>query len=158
MKIRCRSERLGRWTGCLAVSVLPMVADTPKMRRRTNFVGVVLALTVLWVGASGLFAAESCDDVQPESCVICHSGAGEKNHQAIYDQYTDASAFAVTIDSVVSVPNADPTKSDTTMTFTIKENGTPYVDVAGLPSLKQKTFYAVQYDSAKQQFINSKSF
>jgi len=116
------------------------------------------AMSVLLVSTSGVFAQESCDDVQPESCVICHSGAGEKNHQAIYDQYTDASAFTVTIDSVVSVPNADPTKFDTTMTFTIKEHGAPYVDVAGLPSLRQKTFYAVQYDSATRQFINSKSF
>jgi len=110
------------------------------------------------VSTSGILAQDSGDDVQPESCVICHSGAGEKNHQAVYDQYTDASAFAVTIDSVVSVPNADPTKFDTTMTFTIKQNGAPYIDVAGLPSLSQKTFYAVQYDSSKRQFINSKSF
>ena len=116
------------------------------------------AASVLLVSTSGILAQDSGDDVQPESCVICHSGAGEKNHQAVYDQYTDASAFAVTIDSVVSVPNADPTKFDTTMTFTIKQNGAPYIDVAGLPSLSQKTFYAVQYDSSKRQFINSKSF
>jgi OmcA/MtrC family decaheme c-type cytochrome len=116
------------------------------------------AVSVLLVSTSGVFAEEPCDYMQPESCVICHSGAGEKNHQAVYNQYTDASAFAVTIDSVVSVPSADPTKFDTTMTFTIKENGAPYVDVAGLPSLKQKTFYTVQYDSTKRQFINSKSF
>jgi OmcA/MtrC family decaheme c-type cytochrome len=117
-----------------------------------------LAMSVLLVSTSGVFAEGTCDDMQPESCVICHSGAGEKKHQAIYDQYTDASAFTVTIDSVASVPNADPTKFDTTMTLTIKENGAPYVDVAGLPSLKQKTFYAVQYNSATHQFINSKSF
>jgi len=116
------------------------------------------AMSVLLVSTSGVFAQETCDEMQPESCVICHSGAGEKNHQAIYDQYTDGSAFTVTIDSVVSVPNADPTKFDTTMTVTIKENGAPYLDVAGLPSLKQKTFYAVQYNSATRQFINSKSF
>ena len=133
-KIGCTSERLGgRWSRWFAMSVL-------------------------LVSTSGVFAQETCDEMQPESCVICHSGAGEKNHQAIYDQYTDAGAFTVTIDSVVSVPNADPTKFDTTMTVTIKENGAPYVDVAGLPSLKQKTFYAVQYNSATRQFINSKSF
>ncbi|MCL5278723.1 MAG: hypothetical protein M1376_02305 [Planctomycetes bacterium] len=116
------------------------------------------AVSVLLVSTSGSFAQQTGDEMQPESCVICHSGAGQKDHQAIYDQFTDTSAFAVTIDSVVSVPSADPTKFDTTLTFTIKENGAPYVDVAGLPSLKQKTFYAAQYDSAKRQFINSKSF
>ncbi len=116
------------------------------------------AVSILLVSTSGVLAQESSADVEPESCVICHSGAGEKNHQAIYDQYADASTFAVTIDSVVSVPNADPTKFDTTMTFTIMKDGAPYVDVAGLPSLKQKTFYAVQYDSAARQFINAKSF
>ncbi len=134
LKVGCTAKTLVRkWTYCFAASVF-------------------------LVSTSGVFAAESSDDVQPESCVICHSGAGEKNHQAIYDQYTDAGDFAVTIDSVVSVPNADPTKFDTTMTFTIKQNGAPYVDVTGLPSLGQKTFYAVQYDSSKRQFINSKSF
>jgi OmcA/MtrC family decaheme c-type cytochrome len=117
-----------------------------------------LAVSILLVGTSGVFAQEACADVEPESCVICHSGAGEKNHQAVYDRYTDATAFTVTIDSVESVPNADPTKFDTTMTVTIKKDGAPYVDVAGLPSLQQKTFYAVQYDSATRQFINSKSF
>ncbi len=127
------------------------------MQTRTSFMAIAFALVVLLVGTSSVFAQELYTDVQPESCVICHSGAGTE-HQALYDQYTDAGAFTVTIDSVVSVPNVDPTKFDTTMTFTIKENGAAYVDVAGLPTLKQKTFYAVQYDSATRRFINSKSF
>ena len=127
------------------------------MQRRTSLMAVVFALVALLVGTSSVFGQDLPVDVQPESCVICHSGAGA-DHQALYDQYTDVSAFTVTIDSVVSVPNVDPAKFDTTMTFTIKENGAPYVDVAGLPSLRQKTFYAVQYDSATRQFITSKSF
>jgi len=120
---------------------------------------LVFALGVLLIGTSSVFAQEPCPcpDVQPESCVICHSGAGA-NHQALYNRYTDAGAFAVTIDSVVSVPSDDPAKYDATMTFTIMENGAPYVDVAGLPTLKQKRFYGVRYDSATGQFIDSVSF
>jgi OmcA/MtrC family decaheme c-type cytochrome len=129
------------------------------MQTRTSFMALVFALAVLLIGTSAVFAQEPCPcpDVQPESCIVCHSGAGA-DHQALYNRYTDASAFTVTIDSVVSVPDVDPTKFDTTMTFTVKENGAPYIDVAGLPTLKQKTFYTVRYDSATQQFIDSKSF
>jgi len=131
------------------------------MQKRTILMVVMFGLVVLLLSTPRVFAQVQLAHYDvlspPESCVICHSGAGA-NHQALYNRYTDASDFAVTIDSVVSVPSADPAKFDTTMTFTIKENGAPYIDVAGLPSLKQKTFYAVQYDSATRQFINSKSF
>jgi len=119
---------------------------------------VVLAVVALFAGTASVFAQELPAGVQPESCVICHNGAGAE-HQALYNRYTDATAFAVTIDSVESVPNADdPAKFDATMTFTIMENGAPYVDVAGLPTLAQKRFYGVQYDSATRQFIDSVSF
>ena len=70
------------------------------------------------------------DQVKLESCATCHRDAGDE-HQAVYDQYTDASAFTLVIDeaSVVSVPNGD--NFDVTMEFTITKNGAPYVD-AGL--------------------------
>ena len=94
--------------------------------------------------------------VQPETCVICHNGVGAK-HQAIYDDYADTSSLELTIDSVTSVP-AGAGAFDATMTFTIMKNGLPYIDADGLPSLEQKRFYAVTYDSATAMFDNSISF
>lgn len=98
-----------------------------------------------------------------ESCVVCHDGAGD-DHQAVYDDYADASTFTLTIDDVVAVANAAPaTDFATTVTFSIAHEvvglGTiPYVDAAGLPSLEQKRFYAVDYDSANSTFGQSASF
>jgi OmcA/MtrC family decaheme c-type cytochrome len=96
-------------------------------------------------------------DIQPESCVICHSGVGQEKHQAIYDDYADASTMELTIDSVSSVSDGAGA-FNATMTFTINKNGLPYIDVDGLPSLEQKRFYAVTYDSATRMFDNSISF
>jgi hypothetical protein len=118
---------------------------------------VALALVVLLTGSSSLLAQVPNDDVQPESCVICHSGAGEKNHQANYDAYTDASSLELTIDSVTSVSN-EAGAFDATMTFTIMKDGAAYLDKDGLPSLDQKRFYTVTYDSATREFDNSVSF
>lgn len=117
---------------------------------------VVFALVILLVGTSSVFAQDPCADVKPESCVICHSGAGAE-HQAIYDDYADASTLELTIDSVTSVPNGAGA-FNATMKFTIKKNGAAYMDADGLPSLKQKRFYAVTYNSATKMFDNSKSF
>ena len=95
--------------------------------------------------------------VQPESCAVCHEGAGDEKHQSFYDDYADASTLALTIDSVASV--ADGAGAfNATMTFTIMKDGLPYIDADGLPSLEQKRFYAVTYDSATRAFDNSKSF
>jgi len=127
------------------------------MQQRTSFMAVVFALVVLLIGTSSVFAQEPCADVQPESCVICHSGVGEEKHQAIYDDYADTSSLELTIDSVTSV--ADGAGAfNATMTFTIKKDGLPYIDADGLPSLEQKRFYAVTYDSATRMFDNSISF
>jgi OmcA/MtrC family decaheme c-type cytochrome len=126
------------------------------MQRRTSLMAVVFALVVLLVGTSSVFAQDLPVDVQPESCVVCHSGAGA-DHQAIYDDYADASALELTIDNVTSVPNAAGT-FDATMTFTIKKNGAAYIDADGLPSLDQKRFSAVTYNSATRVFENAKSF
>jgi len=123
------------------------------MQKRKNFMlGLVLALAILLVGTSSMFAQEPCADVQPESCVICHSGAGNK-HQAVYDDYADQSAFELEIDSVASVDNGDGT-FDVTMTFTIMKDGLPYIDADELPSLEQMRAYAVKYDSATGTFDN----
>jgi hypothetical protein len=99
--------------------------------------------------------------VVPESCATCHSGAGQ-DHQAIYDRYTDGSKLVMTFNSVTSVlvPGVPPAADTYTVTlnFNIAYDGAPYLDANGLPGLDQKTFYAVQYDSATRRYINSKSF
>ena len=89
-----------------------------------------------------------------ESCATCHGDVGEEKHQAVYDQYVDASALEMTFDSVTSVPGAIAGEFDVTLAFSIAKNGTPFVDAAGLPSLDQKRFYAVQYDSVTRQYLN----
>jgi len=97
---------------------------------------------------------------QPESCEICHNGEFARNgetHQAIYDEYADASSFAVTIDSVSSVDNGTVGFYNVTMQFTITQNGQPYIDVVGLPSLDQARFFAVLYDNTTRQFDNAVS-
>jgi len=131
------------------------------MQKRTSLMAVVFALVVLLVSTSGVFAQVQLAHFDvfapPESCVTCHSGVGEEKHQAIYDDYSDASSLELTIDSVTSVP--DGTGAFTaTMTFTIMKDGIAYIDADGLPSLEQKRFYAVTYDSATGMFDNSKSF
>jgi len=125
------------------------------MQKRTSFIGIVFALVVLLVSTSSVFAQVQLAHFDvlspPETCVVCHSGAGEKKHQAIYDDYADASAFKLTIDSVTSVADGAGTY-DVTMTFTIMKNGVAYIDADGLPSLDQKRFYAMGYDSANRMF------
>ena len=96
------------------------------------------------------------DGVEIESCSICHSGIGDE-HQEVYDDYADTSTLELTIDDVVSVDNGDGT-FDATMTFTIEKDGLAYLDADGLPSLNQKRYYAVTYDSTTGMYDNSKSF
>ncbi len=118
---------------------------------------VVIAIVALLAGNSSVFAQDPALNAEPESCIICHSGVGEAKHQSIYDRYADASSLELTIDSITSIPNGAGA-FDAIMTFTIMKDGKPYLDVDGLPSLEQKTFYAVTYDSATRMFDKSKSF
>ena len=131
------------------------------MQKRTSLMAVVFALVVLLVSTSGVLAQVQLAHFDvfspPESCVVCHSGAGEEKHQAIYDDYADTSSLELTIDSVTSVSDGAG-GFNATMTFTIMKDGAAYIDRDGLPSLEQKRFYAVTYDSATRQFDNSISF
>ena len=102
-------------------------------------------------GAAGPQGESYTQVAEPESCVICHEGAGSE-HQDIYDDYTDASTLEINIDSVST------TGTTSVMTFTILKDGEAYIDVDGLPTLEQKRFYAVTYDSATRMFDNSKSY
>ena len=100
--------------------------------------------------------ADAHMDLQPETCGICHKDAGQ-DHQAVYNDYADASTLGLTINSVKSV-SGDDGKFNATMTFTITKNGQPYLDKDGLPGLAQKRFYTVKYDSATEMFTGSQSF
>lgn len=94
--------------------------------------------------------------VGPESCAVCHEGAGDE-HQAIYDDYSDESDLVLTFDSVLSTgPAGGP--YTTVLTFSITFEGRPFIDADGLPSMDQKRFYAVTYDAAARTFDDSKSF
>jgi len=131
------------------------------MQKRTSLIAVLFALVVLLLSTSGGFAQTQLAHFDvlapPESCATCHSGVGEKKHQSIYNNYTDASSLELTIDSVTTVSDGAGA-FNATMTFTIMKDGFPYIDADGLPSLEQKRFYAVTYDSATRMFDNSTSF
>ena len=102
------------------------------------------------MGPDAIDAAIAASKV--ESCGTCHQGAGDE-HQAIYDNYVDESALELTLNSVNSTLVA-PGNYTVELSFSITENGLPFVDAAGLPSLDQKRFYAVQYNSATGQYLN----
>ena len=94
--------------------------------------------------------ATAIESSKVESCATCHDGAGD-DHQAIYERYVDASTLGLTLNSVTSVPNG--ALFDVTLMFSITKNGAPFVDGAGLPSLDQKRFYTVLYDSVTSQYL-----
>jgi len=96
----------------------------------------------------------SIDAAAPESCAVCHDGAGDL-HQASYDDYVDESAYVLTMDDVNSVDVGGT--FDVTLTFSITYNGMPFDDGPGLPSLDQARFYAVTYDSSTGEYLNSTS-
>ena len=93
------------------------------------------------------------DAAKPEACATCHGDVGVGEHQSVYDKYVDPSAIALTLNSVASVPDGAGTFT-VTLDFSITKNGVPFIDTAGLPSMDQKRFYAVQYDSATRQYLN----
>ena len=93
----------------------------------------------------------SIEKATAESCSTCHDSIGD-DHQAIYDRYVDASTLQLTLNSVSSAgPVGGPFV--VTLNFSITENGLPFVDAAGLPSLDQKRFYMVRWDSAAGQYL-----
>jgi len=94
--------------------------------------------------------------VVPESCSTCHDRVGE-DHQAIYDRYVDGSRLQLTINSVSSLPVGGPAPYTVTVTFSITEDGLPYPGENALTSMNQKSFYAVQYDSANREYLGYKS-
>ena len=106
-------------------------------------------------GPSGPAGQDLTATAKPESCVVCHGGAGAQ-HQALYNQYTDASVLAATINSVVSTPQGTtPETYNVVVTFSLTKNGQPYAPAVS--ALAQKTVYVTQYDPATGQFMPSTS-
>jgi OmcA/MtrC family decaheme c-type cytochrome len=106
--------------------------------------------------------------ITPESCATCHADVGAQGHQAIYNKYTDTTTLVMAfgygttpaITNVVVVPPVAPATTPTynaTLNFSITKNGLPYIDADQLPSMLQRTFYAVAYRSANRQFHASSS-
>jgi OmcA/MtrC family decaheme c-type cytochrome len=89
---------------------------------------------------------------KPESCTVCHTGAGG-NHQAIYDAAKDASNLSAVVNDVVTGAS-----SVVTVRFTVTYNGhlaTP----TEFNSFAQKRVAAVTYDSGSRKFdSNTVSF
>ena len=91
---------------------------------------------------------------QVESCGTCHDAIGD-GHQAIYDQYADASTFTLAFDGL-DVIAAGGGGFDLTLDFTITRNGQPYIDPVGSPpSVESTSFYIAEYDSGSGEFYNS---
>ena len=94
--------------------------------------------------------------LKPESCAVCHSGAGEE-HQAVYDKYTDASKLGLAITNVVALPEAN-SKFTLTTTLAVTDNGATFAGgEKGFLAFLQKTFYAVRYDAVAKNFPQNQS-
>jgi len=91
------------------------------------------------VGPSGAAGESMTLVAEPESCIVCHDGAGAE-HQAVYDDYVDESNLAIAIDRVST------TGTTSVMTVTIHQDGELYVE-DDLSGLNQARFYAMAYDS-----------
>jgi hypothetical protein len=106
-------------------------------------------------GPSGPPGQDLTATAKPESCVVCHDGAGAQ-HQAIYNKYTDAPVLAATINSVVSTAQGTtPETYNVVVTFSLTKNGQPYGPAVS--ALAQKTVYVTRYDPATRQFMPSTS-
>jgi OmcA/MtrC family decaheme c-type cytochrome len=100
-------------------------------------------------GKDAVAPAIPASAVEPETCVICHGSVDQTEHQSIYNMYTDPSTLTLTIDSVVSQPlGTVPETYDTTVTFTITQNGVPFTlaDVNALDD-DNISFHTMVYDS-----------
>ncbi len=91
-----------------------------------------------------------------ETCANCHNNSVVKQgaeHQALYNQYTDATTLTETIDNVASTANGDGTFK-LVVTFTVKKSGAAYdITKAG------KTSYnAVQFLNGAFDYTTAASF
>lgn len=87
---------------------------------------------------------------KPESCATCHKTAGA-DHQSMYTKYIGPSTMFLKFTNVTATQVAAGNYT-VVLTFTITKDGLPYVDAAKLPSLAQKVFMAIGYNSTNRQF------
>jgi OmcA/MtrC family decaheme c-type cytochrome len=94
------------------------------------------------------------DMAQVESCATCHGGAGDE-HQAVYNQYADASRLGL---EITDLQSTDIGGGDFSLVvdFDITWDSDPYIDPIGnSPSLDSTSFYFAEYDIANDEFVNS---
>ncbi|MDJ0711482.1 MAG: hypothetical protein QNJ14_13905 [Woeseiaceae bacterium] len=94
--------------------------------------------------------AAAVEKAEPESCGTCHDGVGG-GHQAIYDEYSDASELAMTFTNFTSTPDGLG-GFDVSLELTITQNGLPFADY---DSLNQKRFFVDRYDGATGEFFEA---
>lgn len=87
---------------------------------------------------------------KPEACATCHKQA-DADHQGIYAKYIGASTLFMKLTDLQTTQVA-PGNYTVALTFTLTKDGLPYVDAAKLPSLGQKVFMAIGYNSANREF------
>jgi hypothetical protein len=105
-------------------------------------------------GPSGPPGQDAAATAEPESCVICHGGAGAQ-HQALYNKYVDASVLVATYQGISVTPGATAGTFNVAVTFRITKNGTAYI--ADIAAFAQKTVYVTKYDPATGDFMPSSS-
>jgi OmcA/MtrC family decaheme c-type cytochrome len=90
------------------------------------------------------------DAADAESCGTCHGGVGDE-HQAVYNEYVDASMYVLTVDNVQSA--AAGLEWALTIDFSIDYNGAPLIDPAGqAPSAQTLSFAPTKYDGGAVEF------
>ncbi|MEJ2298417.1 MAG: hypothetical protein P8X94_07950, partial [Woeseiaceae bacterium] len=92
--------------------------------------------------------ANAIEAAQIESCSTCHAGVGG-GHQAIYDAYSDDSAFVLTFTDFTVTPNGG--LFDVELEFTITKDGMPFEDFA---DLDQQRFYATRYRAQTGEYLD----
>ncbi|WP_020675255.1 multiheme c-type cytochrome [Geopsychrobacter electrodiphilus] len=80
-----------------------------------------------YTGTEAEFAAAltAANDATPESCAVCHKGAGDQ-HQAYFNATKDASKIQLAFGTDTVTDNLDGTYTNV-IPFTIDENGAPYL-------------------------------
>jgi len=118
-----------------------------KLVVRLCLVAALLTVMAVVLGSPGVaFAQEAMDAhavaAEPESCMTCHSGAGDK-HQAAYDELYQDGVIQI---ADLAYSFADPDTS--TVTFQMTKDGAPY-DGTKAESIG---IYFVPYTGEKFQF------
>ena len=130
----------------MAVVTITALVSAPFSYAADDDIGIFQMLRVSSVSFDETTAA--VDAAKPESCATCHGGAGE-GHQAVYDKYTDESAFEMIFTDFTVGPGGAANTFDGTLEFTILKDGLPFTDFAGLDDAR---FLVSEYNSAENDY------